>query len=144
MLRSDFLFWLTLSTVPDIMIGTMLATDPALVHAASPDEQDRIRGILWDILPVSRRTNGLINDARLASHPDAMAFDSISVPILAISVEDDRFGTCDAARYLAANVPGATLVTYPTGGHVWTGHNAELFGEVDRFLIRNGLKESAA
>jgi pimeloyl-ACP methyl ester carboxylesterase len=134
MLRSDFLFWLALNTMPDQMIGTMLATDPALVHTASPEEQARVRSILWSILPVSQRSRGILNDARLAAAPAAMAIETIAAPTLTISLEDDRFGTCDAARYIAAAVPGAKLVTYPTGGHIWVGHDAELFAEIDSFL----------
>ena len=134
MLNSDFLFWLALNTVPDLMIGTMLATDPALVAAATPDERRRVMKIIWDILPVSARSSGLLNDARLASNPAKMDIERITVPTLAISVEDDRFGTAAAARHLAATVPNAELVVYPTGGHVWVGHDAELFGEIDRFI----------
>ena len=37
-----------------------------------------------------------------------------------------------AARFIAANIPHAQLITYPTGGHVWVGHDAELFAHVDR------------
>lgn len=134
MLNSDFLFWSALNTVPDLLIGTMLATDPALVKLASSAERERVHNILWDILPVSRRSRGLLNDARLASNPAPMQLDRITVPTLAISLEDDRFGTYEAARHLAASVAGGKLVTYPTGGHLWVGHDAELFDEVDRFI----------
>lgn len=134
MLRSDFLFWAALKTTPDTMIASMLATDPELVHAATPDERRRVERILWEILPVSRRSRGLVNDARLAGNPGPMAIEEIRAPTLAISLEDDRFGTIAAARYLAAMVPGARLVSYPTGGHVFVGHNADVFAEVDGFL----------
>ena len=134
MLQSDFLFWAALRTIPDIMIGTMLATDPSLVAAASEDERHRVQEILWNILPVSRRSRGLLNDARLASHTAPMALEAISLPTLTISVEDDRFGTAEAAKHIAATVRGAKLILYPSGGHIWVGHNAELFGEVDAFL----------
>ena len=134
MLHSDFLFWAALRTIPDMMIGTMLATDPSLVAAAPEDERRRVHEILWNILPVSRRSRGLLNDARLASNPAPMALESISLPTLTISVEDDRFGTAEAAKYIAATVPGAKLILYPSGGHIWVGHDAELFGEVDAFL----------
>ena len=52
-----------------------------------------------------------------------MALDSIRVPTLSIS-EDDRFYTIAAARHIAAEVPGAKLVTWPTGGHIYVGHDA--------------------
>ena len=134
MLHSDFLFWAALGTARDLMIGTLLATDPAIIAAASPAEQARVHDILWNILPVSRRANGLLNDAALASNPAPMDFAKITVPTLAISLEDDRFGTAAAARYLTSVVPGSKLVLYPTGGHIWAGHNEELFGEVARFV----------
>jgi len=134
MLNSDFLFWLALTTASDLMIGTLLATDPKLVQTAAPAEQDRVKRILWGILPVSRRSRGLLNDARLASNPEPMELEGITVPTLAISLEDDRFGTYAAARHIAATVPGAKLLTYPTGGHVWVGHDDELFVEIDRFV----------
>ncbi len=32
LLRSDFLFWMALNILPDLMIGNLLATDPALLE----------------------------------------------------------------------------------------------------------------
>jgi len=58
----------------------------------------------------------------------------IAVPTLAISLEDDRFDTIAAARYMAAEVPGARLVTWPTGGHIWIGHDADVASAIDEFL----------
>jgi 2-hydroxy-6-oxonona-2,4-dienedioate hydrolase len=49
-------------------------------------------------------------------------------------VQDDRFGTHAAARHIAATVPGARLLSFATGGHIWAGHDAELFARVDEFL----------
>jgi pimeloyl-ACP methyl ester carboxylesterase len=136
-LRSDFLFWSGMTTSEDAMIGALLATDPALVRSAEPSERARARGILRNILPVSERANGLLNDAKLSGDPTPMPLETIRVPTLALSLEDDRFQTLAAARHIAATVPGAKLVTYPTGGHIWIGHNRELFAEVGRFLSQS-------
>lgn len=133
-LRSDLLFWAGLQTAEAAMTGALLATDPALVAGASPDEQARAHAILWDILPVSARTDGLLNDGRLSGNPAPMALDAIRVPTLAISLEDDRFDTIAAARYIATEVPGAKLVTWPTGGHIYIGHDADVAAEIDGFL----------
>jgi pimeloyl-ACP methyl ester carboxylesterase len=134
LLRSDFLFWAAISAMPDRVIETLLATDPVLVHAASAAEQARVREILWSILPVSRRANGLLNDGRLAGNPVPMELSAIRAPTLAISLEDDLFLTADAARHIAQQVPGARLVIYPSGGHIWVGRNSELFGAIQDFL----------
>jgi 2-hydroxy-6-oxonona-2,4-dienedioate hydrolase len=134
LLRSDFLFWVALSTVPEMLIGTLLATDPALLKTVAPEEAARARDILWSILPVSRRADGLINDMRLAGHPSPSALEKITAPTFAISVEDDRFGTAKAARHIAATVAGARLTIFPTGGHIWLGHDGDVFGGIDDFL----------
>jgi hypothetical protein len=33
---------------------------------------------------------------------------------------------------------------YPSGGHVWVGHNEDLFGRVDAFLQKHSPGESTA
>ena len=62
----------------------------------------------------------------------------MTVPTLVISVEDDRFGTAQTARDIAAAVPNAKLVVYPSGGHIFVGHDAELWREVGHFVSTNG------
>jgi pimeloyl-ACP methyl ester carboxylesterase len=133
-LKSDLLFWTGLRLAEDRMIETLLATDASLVHAASAVEQARVRWILRGILPISARYRGLLNDAKLAGNPQPMSIERIRAPTLAVSVEDDRFGTADAARHIAATVPGARLLIFARGGHVWVGHDAELMSAVAGFL----------
>lgn len=136
-LKSDFVFWLGLSLNEDAMIGALLATDPALVKASSPGEQARVRSILHHILPVSARTQGLLNDARLAYDPAPMPIETIAAATLALSLEDDRFQTLAAARHISDTVPGAELAAFPTGGHVWVGCQMQVFKTVDEFLSRH-------
>lgn len=136
-LKSDFLFWLGAALNEDAMIASLLATDAHLVRAAAPVERNRVRAILRNILPISARTRGLSNDARLAYDPAPMPLETIRVPTLALSLEDDRFQTLAAARHIADVVPGAQLVSYPTGGHIWVGRNEEVFGAVERFLSQH-------
>jgi len=131
---SDFLFWAATKVARDRMTATLLATDPALVEAAAEPERRRANRILDEILPVSRRWRGMLNDAKLAGNPAQMDFAAIRVPTLVISVEDDRFGTAATARDFAATVPGAKLVIYPRGGHIWVGRDRELWSEVAAFV----------
>jgi pimeloyl-ACP methyl ester carboxylesterase len=133
-LQSDFLFWLGLKLAERTMIASILATDLAVFDRAAPSEQRRARDLLWSILPVSRRVNGLRNDARLAGNPAPMPIERITAPTLTISAQDDRYGTYEAARYIAANVPGARLRAFSTGGHVWLDHDAEVHEAIVSFL----------
>jgi 2-hydroxy-6-oxonona-2,4-dienedioate hydrolase len=132
--RSDFLFWAASQFARDRMIGTLLATDPQLVRKAPIAERRRAHRILEEIMPVSRRWRGMLNDGRLAGSPARADFSKIAVPTLVISVEDDRFGTAQTAREIAAAVPGARLLIYPDGGHIWIGHDAALWREAHAFV----------
>ena len=135
-LRSDFVFWAGMELAEDTMIRTLLATDPALVRAVHPAERARARDILRTILPVSARAEGLLHDARWAGDPPEQPLERIAAPTLAVACEDDFFLTHDAARHIARIVPDAELVSFPTGGHIWVGHDAEVFAAIDAFLRR--------
>jgi pimeloyl-ACP methyl ester carboxylesterase len=135
--RSDFLFWLGIVLAPNRMIRSVLATAPRLMAQAGATEQERVHRILCNILPLSKRAQGLLNDARYTSEPQSIALDQISVPTLVISLEDDFYRTIAPARFIAARIPGARLITYASGGHIWLGHDAELFSEVIAFLGKN-------
>jgi len=123
-----------MTLAPDQMIRSVLATDPTVVAAASPDERQRALNMLWNVLPISLRTQGFLNDVRFASAPQSIAVDQIKAPTLVVSLEDDFYRTLAPARVIAARVPGARLLTYASGGHAWVGHDAELFAEVEAFL----------
>src|SRR5690606_29868322 len=138
LLKSDFLFWLAIAAVPDLLTEALLATNPALIRAADASEQARARHILDSILPVSRRAKGLLNDMHLSGNPAKMALETIACPTLAVSYEDDGFGTAAAARYIGDHVPGARVHIFPDGGHIGIGHDAESFAVIDGFLKEIG------
>ena len=134
LLRSDFLLWLATTFAPDTMTRTILATEPAVVEAAGPAEQERARRVLRHILPVSRRADGLWLDTRTAGEPPPYPLERIKCPVLAISAEDDLYGTAASARHAAASVPNGKLLLYPTGGHILAGRDGDVWGEVSIFL----------
>ena len=51
-----------------------------------------------------------------------------------ISAADDLYGTFDGARYTAAHIPSARFVGYPSGGHLWVGHQKAVTSEMVAFL----------
>jgi len=142
MLRSDFGFWIASRFARDAMVGSILGTPPSDVAKADVDEQRRVSEILRRIEPVSWRAAGLRNDATVARTLTPFALERISARALVISVENDRYDTYRSARYTAARIPNARFAGYRDGGHVWAGHDAELIGEIGRFL-REDLKSSA-
>jgi 2-hydroxy-6-oxonona-2,4-dienedioate hydrolase len=133
-LRSDFLFWAAIRFARKSVLGAILATPPAVVKNASPGEQARVGRLMERILPVSPRRLGLLNDAAVTSSLPRYALERIFAPALVISLADDLFGTFDGARYSAQHLPRARFIGYPSGGHVWVGHNEQVMAEISGFL----------
>jgi pimeloyl-ACP methyl ester carboxylesterase len=133
-LSSDFMFWSMTHFAPGFTTKTILATPTEDVSKAPLEERARVAQILDHIEPISRRAQGLINDAAVAQSLPRYDLERYNVPTLAISVEDDLYQTYAGARYTADHVRGARFIGYPTGGHLWVGHQQEVFGEIERFL----------
>jgi pimeloyl-ACP methyl ester carboxylesterase len=133
-LKSDFLFWLATKTIQRTLVRAILATPPDVLDRASPAEQARALAMLDHILPVSPRQQGLLNDAAVGSAIPRYDIERITTPTLAISFADDLYGTSESARYTAEHVPNARFIGYPSGGHVWIGHQDDVATEILAFL----------
>jgi len=133
-LRSDFLFWIAPRVARDVVLRGIVATPPEVVRTASAGEQARVQMMLEHILPVSRRREGLLNDAAVTSSLTRYPLERIAAPTLVVSAADDLFGTYAPARYTAEQIPGGRFIGFPTGGHLTVGHDAEILDEVVRFI----------
>ncbi len=133
-LGSDAWFWALSQLAPGQMIRTLLATDPALLDQVDAEERLRAETILEQIFPISRKVNGLRNDGFWAGTPTTTDHTRIAVPTLILSCEDDLFGTAATARQLAARIPGARLILYPIGGHLWLGHDDDVADAITAFV----------
>lgn len=133
-LASDLWFWAFATLAPDMLLRTLLATDPALLARVPREEQRRAALIREGLMPITRKTSGLRNDGFWAGTPTRTAFERITAPTLILSCEDDLFGTAETARLLAARIPDVRLTLYAEGGHIWLGHDADLTREVTAFI----------
>lgn len=133
-LGSDLLFWTGVRAAPDFMTRMVLATDPAIVKRASASERQRVREVMFHILPVSERREGLLMDSAAAGAPPPWPVERIACPTLVIAARGDLYETDKAAAWVAGRVPGARLVVYPDGGHLWVGHDDALWRTVAGFV----------
>jgi 2-hydroxy-6-oxonona-2,4-dienedioate hydrolase len=133
-LRSDFAFWLASHLTPETMIESILATPIEDVRAASVPEQQRVFAALQAIEPIHERSKGLWIDATVTTAPSTFAFERVQTPTLIVTTRNDRFGTLAGSREAAARIPGARLVVFPDGGHLWVGHAQELTHLIADFL----------
>ena len=133
-LSSDVCFWILMKLARDTVIRTILATPPVDFHNATPDEQARVLAVMRNILPISERQQGLRNEATIVPTLPRYELDRITAPTLVLTIEDDLFGSFRAGRYTAEYIPGARFVSFPTGGHLWVGHQQEFLSEITGFL----------
>lgn len=133
-LGSDLLFWAGIRAAPDFMTRMVLATDPATVKAATDSERQRAEAVMFHILPVSARKAGLLMDSATAGTPPPWPVERIACPTLVVGARGDLYETDKAALHVAERIPDARLVMYPDGGHLWIGHDAELWRSVGAFV----------
>jgi pimeloyl-ACP methyl ester carboxylesterase len=133
-LRSDFVIWVVTRIWPEMLVETVLATPLEQFRHAGPAERQRGLSVIRDIFPVSLKADGLRNDALVTTTTTAHHLERISTPTLAISAKDDLYRTDGGAKYVAERIPGARLILFPTGGHAWLGHDAEVRDELLTFL----------
>lgn len=135
--NSDFIAWAALKVMPVLpggMSRMMLGTDPAVLRAADRGERARVQQVLEHLLPVGPRLAGMNFDVATAAERRPYAIEKITCPVLAISAEDDRFGTAERAKLIVAHVANGQLIVFPTGGHALVGHMADAVREGTRFL----------
>jgi 2-hydroxy-6-oxonona-2,4-dienedioate hydrolase len=137
-ISADLPFWLLARLAPDSMRRLVLATPPAVYAAANADERRRADTVLEQIMPVSARRLGLLNDSRLTTGAARVPLEAIRAPTLCISARDDGFGTYESARYSAAHIAGARFLAFDRGGHLLMGHQAEVVAAVETLLREAG------
>ena len=133
-LKSDFLFWIAPRTARNSMIQGILGTPSSVVRDASAEERERVAHVLDHIQPLSLRRLGLLNDAAIAGSLPRYELERIAAPTLILAVADCLYGTYEGARYSAERIPRARIVSYPSGGHLWVGHQREVMSEILGFL----------
>jgi pimeloyl-ACP methyl ester carboxylesterase len=120
-----------LRVTPSVVIR-FIGVPPEVLEKAAPDEQQWARLALTSILPLSMRVSGIENDSSIRL--EAWPLERIEAPTLIVTSSDDLFHTQPAAEYAAAHIPKAKLVVYPTGGHLFIGHSADVRLAVAEFL----------
>ena len=133
-LRSDFLFWLAMRTSRPLMIRSILGTLPEVVASANVAERAKVSTTLEHILPVPPRRLGLLNDAEVVSSLAPYDPRDVKVPVLAISMADDLYGTLEGARYAAEHITGASFIGYSDGGHLCVGHTDAIISAIAEFF----------
>jgi pimeloyl-ACP methyl ester carboxylesterase len=101
---------------------------------ADPLERARLDRIALDVLPLSKRVQGILNDGALRIEP--WPLERIAVPTFVVSAADDLFNTLPAARFTAEHIADAELMVVETGGHLLAGRTGQIRAGIADFLRR--------
>ena len=129
---SDRAMWTMRTFLPPMMRRLM-----GVPKGFPRDEQDarRIEEMLDSIFPLGPRREGAVFDA-FVSNPEVGTYplEDLRVPTLVLHAEDDPLASHHAAVDAARRIPGATLVSLPSGGHLGLGQTERVRTEIAGFL----------
>jgi pimeloyl-ACP methyl ester carboxylesterase len=133
---SDFLMWMITTHLQSVMRPAMGVPEGYIL---SEEESMVVSSVIRSVLPIQLRTNGFVFDMFTSNrdmdrHPDQYTLENITVPTLVIHAVDDSLASYDNARALAERIPGARLLSIPTGGHLLLGDNELVRSEIAKFL----------
>jgi 2-hydroxy-6-oxonona-2,4-dienedioate hydrolase len=131
---SDFGFWFASKFARDTVIQRVLGTPPEIEGAASKDDQVLVDRMIGQILPISRRVKGIVNDSAISNSLTRFELEKIRAPTLALSARDDLYGTFSGAQYTASQIAGAKFTGFDNGGHLLLGHSDRPIMEIATFL----------
>ncbi|MGI6691459.1 MAG: alpha/beta fold hydrolase [Christensenellales bacterium] len=91
------------------------------------------------IQPVAERKVGVVLDGRLTNPDMERNFDqypieALQAPVLILHSEDDPVASFEKVKQVQHRFPNLTLVSFPDGGHMMTGHGEEIDRALDNFL----------
>ena len=97
---------------------------------------------IYGMLPVGERKVGVILDASVTNPDMARNYDSyrvedLQVPTLILHAKDDKLASFEEVEKALDRFPNCTLVSFETGGHLMTGHEAEVKKAVMEFIKGN-------
>jgi pimeloyl-ACP methyl ester carboxylesterase len=103
-----------------------------------PKDDDQalvVERMLDSIFPIGPRAAGAVHDA-YRSNPEIGTYplEDLAVPALIIHARDDPLASHAAAVAAADRIPGSTLVTLDSGGHLQLGQSERVRAEFDAFL----------
>jgi len=137
---ADFIYWCALRVAPGLIFG-LSGMRRELVARTTEIERDKVMAVIRGVQPLSMRLAGVSND--LAAPIAPWPLEKIAPPTFIVAAADDLFNTLPAARYAAAGIFRATLLTLDSGGHLFVGRHDEIRAKLAAFLKEAGVMEQA-
>lgn len=113
--QHDSFYWALTTAFRSRFMSLMGASD-AVVARLTPEQRAIIDRLIDFMNPVSLRSAGTVFDNTAAMPNGRIA--AVRAPTLVLHAKDDTLQLYRNAEFAAANIPGARLVAFETGGHL--------------------------
>ena len=131
--HSNLIFWLA-TRLNRSMLLTLMGMSSAVHARLTPEEKRWMETYLQTMWPTELRKAGLLNDMARRPFPQGYTPRQIRVPTLVVHAMEDSLIAYENGQWAAAHIPGARLVTLPTGGHFMAGHHDLVRAELRALL----------
>ena len=94
------------------------------------------------IQPIAERKIGVVLDGKL-TNPDMernfeqYPIEELKVPVLILHSEDDPVASFEKVEAVRHRFPDLTLVSFPDGGHMMSGHSEAIDAALEDFLTQH-------
>jgi pimeloyl-ACP methyl ester carboxylesterase len=132
---SDFIYWTSVRLFGKSM-SRMFIPKEVFMSLSEEKRKTIISNIYLSALPISSRTKGILFDMYVSniSIDETFPFEEITVPVLVIHAKDDPAPPYAGAMMISERIPGCSLVSVETGGHLSIGHEEEIRGAIREFI----------
>ncbi len=135
--KNDFIYWLITSLFKGLALKK-IGVSKDLQGRLTPSETTYIDQLFKSMHPISSRREGLFHDVAEWADQDQWKahyrLQDIHAPILVIHAVDDTNVPFTHADHIRKNIPHATLLTLPDGGHLKLKHFDQIQREVVAFI----------
>jgi pimeloyl-ACP methyl ester carboxylesterase len=132
---SDFIFWCLTKYFTGLM-RSIMGVPKSIQKNLTDADKKWLDDSMFSFLPVSLRTNGIINDIWV-TNPDLnkdYPYKQLKVPTLIIHAVDDPMPPFTTAKRIAGQIPNSTFVKIGSGGHLHIGHHSIIRSSISGFI----------
>jgi pimeloyl-ACP methyl ester carboxylesterase len=137
---SDVIYRIVVKLFGNLLLS-MFIPKSVLGKLSKQEVQEIIKDIFKSAMPISKRTNGIINDM-FVSNPDintGYPYHEIVVPTLIIHDVNDPAAKYSGAMEISQQIPNCKVLRFEGGGHLHIGHEKVIKEAIKQFadIINN-------
>ena len=134
--RSDFFFW-AISRIGRNTLIRKFGSNPADLKKINQHDSRIVEEVLNILHPASRKLAGIINDQKASLSDKQYDLNKIKTPTLILHALNDRLVDFEFAAYAHERIPGAELIPFQTGGHIFIVLEKRFKESITRFLLKH-------